>query len=140
MTMTNKELEGMLEAHSKWLRTRHTGKVDGKRLELYGEDLEGASLKGCYLNYANFRGANLAGVNLSGAYLVGANLEGCNLTGANLKGADVTNVNLSGAKLFGADLNILRASPFVYDALSAVAAAQICLKKTEIDWIGNVMN
>ena len=139
MTMTKDELKGMLEAHFEWLRTKGTDKVSGKRLKLIGKDLSGADLRGCYLNRATLRGVNLDGANLEGAYLVGANLEGCNLKAANLRGVDMTGVNLLGANLFDANLDILKASPFVYDALSAVMAAQIALKKTEIDWLGNVM-
>lgn len=72
MTMTNKKLKGMLEAHSEWLRTKGTGKVAGKRLELIGEDLSGADLRYSYLNRAILHGVNLDGANLEGAYLVGA--------------------------------------------------------------------
>ena len=139
MTMTKDELKGMLDSHFEWLRTKGNDKVSGERLQLIGEDLSGADLRGCYLNRATLRGVNLDGANLEGAYLVGANLEGCNLKAANLRGVDMTGVNLLGANLFDANLDILKASPFVYDALSAVMAAQIALKKTEIDWLGNVM-
>ena len=139
MTMTKQKLKGMLDAHYEWLRTKGTDKVSGKRLDLTCEDLSGVDLRYRYLNQAVLRGVNFDGANLEGAYLVGANLEGCNLKAANLRGVDMTGVNLLGANLFDANLDILKASPFVCDALSAVMAAQIALKKTEIDWLGNLM-
>lgn len=54
------------------------------------------------------------------------------LTDADLTGADLTNADLTRA-----DLNIYNASPFVFDALAAVASAQIALKKTRIEWKNN---
>ncbi len=46
--------------------------------------------------------------------------------------ADLTDANLTRA-----NLNIFNASPFVFDALAAVASAQIALKKTRIEWQNN---
>ena len=62
-----------------------------------------------------------------------ANLTGANLTYADLRGADLTDANLTGANLTDANLNIWKASPAVLDALAAVCAAQMALKKTRIE-------
>ena len=49
----------------------------------------------------------------------------------------MTNADLTDADLTRANLNIFDASPFVFDALAAVASAQIALKKTRIEWKNN---
>ena len=51
--------------------------------------------------------------------------------------ADLTRADLTFADLTRANLNIWKASPFVFDALAAVASAQIALKKTRIEWMNN---
>ena len=68
-----------------------------------------------------------------------SNVEGsrADLTDAILAGADLTDANLTDANLTRANLNIFNASPFVFDALAAVASAQIALKKTRIEWQNN---
>ena len=117
MTMTKEELAEKIEAHAKWLRTCFTNNVEGSRADLTGADLTDA--------------------NLTGADLTGANLTGADLTDADLTGANLTRANLTGADLTGANLNICNASPFVFDALAAVSAAQIALKKTRIEWMNH---
>ena len=73
----------------------------------------------------------------SRADLTGADLTRADLTCADLTGADLTCADLTGADLTGANINIWKASPFVLDALAAVASAQIALKKTRIEWMNN---
>ena len=73
--------------------------IDGD--DLYEANLRGANLYGAYLRGADLRGANLYGANLYGADLRGANLCGANLYGANLRGAD-----LCGADLYNTVLNL----------------------------------
>ena len=63
-----------------------------------------------------------------------SNVEGSR---ADLTGADLTRADLADADLTGANLNIWKASPFVLDALAAVASAQIAMKKTRIEWMNN---
>jgi len=58
------------------------------------DNLNGANLRGAYLN-----GADLNGANLRGAYLSGADLNGANLYGANLRGAYLYGADLNGADL-----------------------------------------
>ena len=60
-------------------------------------NLQGANLKGAWLEYANLQGANLQE----------AWLEGANLKEANLKEADLCYANLQGANLQGANLRIV---------------------------------
>ena len=86
-TITDEELQDILEKHKKWLNNED----GGKRAYLRGADLRGA-----YLQYADLLGANLRGADLRGAYLQYADLQGANLRDTNLRGA-----NLRGAKLQG---------------------------------------
>ena len=107
MKMTKEELAAKLEAHAKWIKTRYTDHVEGER------------------------------ANLMRADLTDADLTCANLTDADLTRADLTNADLTDANLTRANLNIFNASPFVFDALAAVASAQIALKKTRIEWKNN---
>ena len=66
--------------------------------------LQGASLEGTNLHFANLRAANLQGASLQGANLQMSNLEDASLQGANLQGAYPRNANLVRAKLNGANL------------------------------------
>jgi hypothetical protein len=100
------DLPETLRLHALWLRT-HPG---GKRANLRGADLRGASLNdsnlgGADLRDANLRDANLRGADLRDAYLNGANLRGASLNDANLGGADLRDANLRDANLRGASLN-----------------------------------
>ena len=81
--MDKKELDKVLELHTKWL----IGEEQGVRANLYGADLRRANLYGADLRGANLRGADLRGANLRRANLYGADLRGANLRGANLRGA-----------------------------------------------------
>lgn len=74
-TITQEELNEILELHQKWLVKRN----EGKRADLRGVDLIDA----------NLYGANLINANLYSANLRGADLRGANLYGADLRGADL---------------------------------------------------
>lgn len=78
MTMTQNELNVMLEAHKKLLN----GEKGGKKAYIQDADLRGADLHG-----KDLRGANLRGTDLRGAYLQYADLQYADLRGANLQGA-----------------------------------------------------
>jgi hypothetical protein len=95
------------------------GERDFSLANLYGANLEGATLKVANLYWANLKGANLKVANLKGANLYeanlyganlyeanlyGANLKGANLYEANLKVANLYEANLKGANLYGANL------------------------------------
>ena len=135
MTITKEQLAATLESHAKWLRTRFSANTEGERAVLTGADLKGADLKGADLKGAVLTGAVLTGADLAGADLKGADLTGAVLTDADLTGADLTDADLTGADLTGADLRILKASPFVYDAIAAVQSARVALQKTRIEWL-----
>ena len=122
MTMTKEELAAKIEAHAKWLKTRFSNNVEGYRADL---------------TCANLTRANLTGADLTCANLTGADLTGADLTGANLTFANLTDANLTDANLTRANLNILKSSPFVFDALAAVSSAQMALKKTRIEWMNH---
>ena len=98
-------LEEVLENHRKWLN----GDRDGKRANLSGANLRGASLFKVDLSGANLYGADLGGADLRGAilyvadlrraYLHGVRLYGADLCGADLRGAYLGEVDLDGAKI-----------------------------------------
>ena len=69
--MTKEELALILDKHKKWLNDD----PDGKRADLSGADLRGASLSDADLSGANLRRADLSDADLSGANLSGANLD-----------------------------------------------------------------
>lgn len=66
-------------------------------------DLEGAYLRGAYLEYVTLWKANLEGAYLEGAYLEGANLSKANLNGANLKGAAFYNTTMPDGSVNNSD-------------------------------------
>ena len=88
------------------IRNRYTDKVilevPGETLE--GADLRGADLKDAFFWGANLRGANLRNADLQGAYLWHANLQGAGLQDANLQGANIQGANIQGANLRDANL------------------------------------
>jgi len=98
------------------IKNRWTGavilEIEGDNLidaDLRGADLRGADLRGAHLIDADLidadlRGAHLIDADLRGANLYGAHLRGANLRGANLYGAHLIDANLYGADLRGADL------------------------------------
>jgi len=104
--MNQKELQDILDKHSKWLRGEDGGeRANLSNANLHGADLSSANLYGANLYGANLYGANLYGANLEGANLYGTNLGGADLEGANLSRADLSSADLRGADLRGADLS-----------------------------------
>ena len=89
--MDASKLKEILDQHRLWIETN---KAQGKRANLWGEDLRGANLGGANLTGANLGHANLRDANLSGAILYGADLRDANLGGAKLWGANLTNTIL----------------------------------------------
>ena len=109
--MNSVELKTVLYFHTKWLRKE----PDGKRANLYMEDLWGVNLSGAHLSGANLSGADLREADLSGADLSGSNLRGANLgrtnlSGCNLSCADLSGANLCRTNLCGADLYMVNLS------------------------------
>lgn len=98
MTMTQIELDKIIERHQHW-RDRDCEKWVDMRADLRGADLTGA-----ILNSANLMGADMRGVCLRGAHLIDANLSYIDLTDADLKCADLTGADLTGVNLRDADL------------------------------------
>lgn len=84
-TMTQGELNVILEKHQKWLQ----GEPGGERANLRGANLQGANLQWVDLQEANLQWANLQGAKLRGADLQRAKLQWANLRGAKLRGADL---------------------------------------------------
>lgn len=76
-----------------------------QRAQLGGADLRGACLDNADLVEADLRGADLREAHLEGAYLVDAHLEGADLGGAHLAGAYLGGASLQGADLGGAHLD-----------------------------------
>ena len=107
-TITQEELDKIIEQHQHWLKEDCEGWEDMRaNLEcanLECANLERANLYGANLERANLKRANLYGANLERANLYGANLERANLYGANLYGANLERANLYGANLYGANL------------------------------------
>lgn len=64
-TITNTELEAILDKHKKWLN----GDADGERAILSGYDLRGLDLSGYDLRGLDLRGCNLFGCDLRGCDL-----------------------------------------------------------------------
>jgi hypothetical protein len=75
-----------------------TMEVNGYKIEPYSD------LRGAYLQGATLQGAELRYANLQSANLRAADLRYANLHGANLRAADLRYANLRGANLHGADL------------------------------------
>ena len=65
MTMTKEELAAKIEAHVKWLNTRHTSNVEGSRADLTGANLTSADLTGANLERADLTDADLTRANLN---------------------------------------------------------------------------
>ena len=100
MEITKKELNEIIENHSKWLY----GEKDGIFADLRDADLSNADLSNVNLRGADLRLANLKKANLSGADLRNADLRWANLKNANLKGADLRNADLRCTNIKGTDL------------------------------------
>lgn len=107
--ISKKELNKILDDHQKWIDTRYTENVAGKRADLseknlFRADLSGADLRDAILRNAFLRGADLSGAILSRADLRWADLPGADLSNATLTGADFSHADLSGANFNHADL------------------------------------
>jgi hypothetical protein len=103
--VTAAELQGVLDAHGRWLRDEEGGiRANLAGADLARANLADANLAGADLARANLARANLARANLAGANLAGANLARANLAGANLAGAYLADANLAGADLARANL------------------------------------
>jgi uncharacterized protein YjbI with pentapeptide repeats len=79
------------------------------RVDFYGADLQGASLKsaqlqGTSLDAAQLQGASLEAAQLQGASLQLAQLQGALLDSAQLQGASLDSAQLQGASLYSAQL------------------------------------
>ena len=124
-TITQEELNKILDLHKKWINNEDGGKcadlsnvdlkgvnlsnVDLKGVNLSGADLKGVNLSSADLSYANLSStilykANLSYTDLQNIILISANLTGANLYCANLRYADLGYANLKGANLKGANL------------------------------------
>lgn len=80
MTMTQAELNEILEKHKKWLN----GEPSGKRADLRDCDLSGSDLRGSDLRGSDLSGSNLRNSDLRYSNLGAARLGDCDLSGSNL--------------------------------------------------------
>jgi len=79
-------------------------RLDLRRTDLRGADLNGFHLERAILREAHLEGASLQGTHLEAADLRGANLSNADLVEANLKGADLREAHLEAAYLVEAHL------------------------------------
>jgi uncharacterized protein YjbI with pentapeptide repeats len=86
------------------LRGAHLAGASLQSAHLTGADLRGADLRNADLVAASLERADLREAHLESAYLVEAHLEGADLGGACLSGAYLGGAHLEGADLGGADL------------------------------------
>lgn len=118
-TVTQKELDSVIEKHKHWLNKDCEGWED-MRANLHGADLSctymvgvdltGADLSNSNLSHVNMRNtilkyADLSDANMRFAILTGVDLEKANLNGAFLNNADLRGANLDNAELDGSNLN-----------------------------------
>jgi len=133
-TVSNDELNTILEEHRKWLHSG--GGRQGKRADLGQTNLQGIDLQGADLRRALFQGSNLEGANLragklQGAQLASANLASVDLSGAELSGADLSNTDLEDVKglsanqLAGANLTNAKLPEAIrqFESLKTIAEA-----------------
>ena len=139
-TITQEELNEILDLHKKWLNGEDGGKCANlSDVDLSDVDLSGAILVGAKLSDANLLCAKLKGADLSGAILVGAKLKGADLVDADLSNtdlsytdlsntdlsnADLIYANLSDANLRGADLTCANITNVTYDEQTSFFALQ----------------
>lgn len=90
-TITNTELEAILDKHKKWLN----GDADGERAILSGYDLR----------WRNLSGRNLRGSDLRDNDFSGSDLRDCDLRGSNLSRSIMRLSILSGSNLLGSDIS-----------------------------------
>lgn len=95
------ELHHHLEAHKCWLTTRG---AEGKRLNLSGQCLAGADLRGAELEHGLFLGTNFEEAQMKSANLRHAVMERCNLTSASLFHAKLNHASLTNAKFVSTNL------------------------------------
>lgn len=82
-TISQEELNQILEDHKKWLQDKHNDNfkradlsgLDLRHLILNGADLKQADLSGTYLSTKNLRGADLSGADLSGTIMSGTDFS-----------------------------------------------------------------
>lgn len=103
-TISQNELNKVLELHKKWLN----GEPDGERADLSFKDLCKADLRETILH-----GAILYGAVLYGAILHGADFCKADLRGVDLRKTDLRGANLRGVNLYGADLREAKNIPFI---------------------------
>lgn len=99
--MDAKELHHHLDAHKRWLSSAG---VDGKRLNLSGQCLADADLRGAELEHALFLRTNFEGAQMKFANLRFAVMERCNLASASLFRAKLNNASLNNAEFLSTDL------------------------------------
>jgi hypothetical protein len=110
-TISNKELDKILEKHEKWLSNEEGGEranlscINLQEVDLRCVDLQGANLQGANLISADLYGADLSSANLHDALLRKANLRKANLKYTDLSGADLQSADLQSVDLYGADLS-----------------------------------
>lgn len=78
--ITQKELDGMLDRHARWLR-RQEG---GKQMALCGADLRGLDFRGADMSSSSLQESDLRGADLTDATLRNVTLRGANPRGANM--------------------------------------------------------
>ena len=99
-TITNTELEAILDKHKKWLN----GDADGERAILSGYDLRGLDLSGYDLRGLDLRGCNLFGCDLRGCDLFECDLRGLDLSELDLFECDLRGSDISGCNMYNACL------------------------------------
>ena len=100
-TITNTELEAILDKHKKWLN----GDADGKRAILSGYDLRWRNLSGRNLRGSDLRGSDLSCSDLSCSDLSDSDLRGSDLSDSDLSGSDLRGSDLRGSDLSCSDLS-----------------------------------
>lgn len=140
-TISQNELNKVLELHRKWLGNEPDGvradldfknlrSVDLRDADLRYADLRGANLYGTNLRYVDLRGANLREATLCEADLCYANLRYVNLCGANLCEANFYGADLHGANFYDADLRYAENIPFIPMACPEIGS-YIAFKKAD---------
>ena len=94
-TITNTELEAILDKHKKWLN----GDADGKRAILSGYDLRWRNLSGRNLRGSDLRGSDLSCSDLSCSDLSDSDLRGSDLSDSDLRGSDISGCDMYNACL-----------------------------------------
>jgi len=134
-TLTQKELNVLLEKHVEWLNNMPDGqRFNLKNVDLSGLDLSNASLYKAVLLNAVLNNTNLKGADLSYAYLNIYSAKFADFSNANLKGADLTKADLNYAIL--KEANLYRANLSLADFQNAdLQGADLndaCLFRTDL--------